>query len=112
MGTVGDRIKQRREALGLSQMQLAIKMGYNNRSAISRAETSGDEIGANRVKKFAEALNCTPAYLMGWKDVDFVVEDDDLEFFTEAYRRADDATKEMVRRILSYKEQFDKLKGE
>ena len=104
METVGDRIKQRRETLGLSQMQLAIKMGYNNRSAISRAETSGDDIGANRVKKFAEALNCTPAYLMGWKDVDFVVEDEDLEFVVEAYRHSDDATKEMVKRILAYKE--------
>ena len=104
METVGERIKKRREDLGLSQMQLAIKMGYNNRSAISRAETSGDDIGANRVKKFAEALNCTPAYLMGWKDVDFVVEDEDLEFVVEAYRHSDDATKEMVKRILAYKE--------
>ena len=110
METVGERIKKRREDLGLSQMQLAIKMGYNNRSAISRAETSGDDIGANRVKKFAEALNCTPAYLMGWKDVDFVVEDDDLEFFTEAYRRADDATKGMVRRILDYQQYFKRDK--
>ena len=109
METVGERIKKRREDLGLSQMQLAIKMGYNNRSAISRAETSGDEIGANRVKKFAEALNCTPAYLMGWKDVDFVVEDEDLEFVVEAYRHSDDSTKEMVKRLLTYN---DLIKGE
>jgi hypothetical protein len=47
---------------------------------------------------------------MGWKDVDFVVEDDDLEFFTEAYRRADDATKEMVRRILDYQQYFKRDK--
>lgn len=108
METVGERIKKRREDLGLSQMQLAIKMGYNNRSAISRAETSGDDIGANRVKKFAEALNCTPAYLMGWKEVDFVAEDEDLEFVVEAYRHSDDTTKEMVKRLLKYNEELNK----
>jgi hypothetical protein len=36
--------------------------------------------------------------------VDFVVEDEDLEFVVEAYRHSDDATKEMVKRILAYKE--------
>ena len=66
--TVGERIQQRREELGLSQTQLAYRMGYSNRSAISRAETSGDESGANRVVKFAEALKCSPAYLMGWEE--------------------------------------------
>ena len=67
---VGKRIQERREQLGMSQTQLAIKMGYSNRSAVSRAETSGDDIGTNRLKKFAEALNCSPAYLMGWEEID------------------------------------------
>lgn len=68
MFTVADRIKQRREELGLTQLELAKRMGYAGKSAISRAETSGDDIGANRIEKFAKALSCSPSYLMGWDE--------------------------------------------
>ena len=101
--TVGQRIQERREQLGLSQTQLATRMGYSNRSAISRAETSGDEIGANRIKKFAEALNCSPSYLMGWE-----VEAEDDTIILELYRNADDMTKEAVKRLLAYSEKLSK----
>lgn len=66
--TTGDRIKQRRIELGLTQDELAKKMGYSSKSAVSRTENSGDDIGVNRIKKFAEVLNTTPSYLMGWLD--------------------------------------------
>lgn len=106
--TVGERIKQRREELGLTQMQLAYKMGYNTRSSISRTEQAGDDIGTNRIVKFAEALNVSPAYLMGWEDgtgVDFTVTDDE-KLIIESYRRSDSDTKKMVKRLLAYAEKL------
>lgn len=109
--TVGERIKQRREELGLTQMQLAYKMGYNTRSSISRTEQAGDDIGTNRIVKFAEALNVSPAYLMGWEDdkhsarVDFIVSDDE-KLIIESYRRSDSDTKKMVKRLLAYAEKL------
>ena len=108
METVGERIKKRREDLGLSQMQLAIKMGYKSKSAICKVETVEDNITTDRIKDFAKALECSPAYLMGWKEVDFVVEDEDLEFVIESYRRSDDATKEMVKRVLAVPQFYTK----
>ena len=104
MYSVGERIKQRRKELGLTQGELAERMGYKSKSAICKVETVEDNITTDRIMDFAKALECTPAYLMGWKDVDFVVEDEDLEFVIESYRRADESTKEMVRRILDYQQ--------
>ncbi len=63
---IGERIKNRREELELSQTELAHRMGYSGKSAVSRAETSGDNVGTTRVCKFAHALKCSPSDLMGW----------------------------------------------
>lgn len=69
--TVGDRIKQKRIELGLSQDELATKMGYSSKSAVSRTENSGDDVGRKRVVAFAKALGCEPSELMGWSETVF-----------------------------------------
>lgn len=65
--TVGDRIKEQRELLGYSQEELANKMGIS-RQAISKAEKKEGSLTTAKVKKYAEALGCSEAYLMGWTD--------------------------------------------
>ena len=67
--TVGDRIKARREDLGWTQMDLAKRVGASNKAAVSIVEHSGNDIGLNRINKYADALGVTPAYLMGWTTV-------------------------------------------
>lgn len=67
--TVGERIKQRRKELHLTQEELAIRMGYKNKSAICRVEKDYEQnLTLDRVTAFAEALDTTPSYLMGWDD--------------------------------------------
>jgi len=66
--TVGDRIRLQRERLGLSQSELAERMGYAGKTSISKAETYGDNVTTTKVKRFAEALHCSWDYLMGWTD--------------------------------------------
>lgn len=67
--TVGERIKQVREAKGLSQDELAKRMGYKDRSSISKIEKDNDDnISMNTVQKAAESLGCSPLYLMEWVD--------------------------------------------
>lgn len=66
--TVGDRIRQRRMELGLTQAELGAKLGYNSRTAISNVEKGKEDLTTTRVRKFADALGVTPAYLMGWED--------------------------------------------
>ena len=66
--TIGERIKERRIELGLTQMELSQKMGYKNKSAICNVEKRGDNITSDRIEKLAAALECTPGYLMGWNE--------------------------------------------
>ena len=65
--TVGARIKNIRESKGMSQDELAKRMGYKDRSSISKIEkASDDNITLDSVQKFSEVLNCSPLFLMGW----------------------------------------------
>lgn len=65
--TMGERIRERRIALELSQDELAKRMGYKSRAAICKVETGEDNLAADRITKFAKALSTTEAYLMGWE---------------------------------------------
>ena len=67
--TIGQRIKQRRLELGLTQTELAERMGYTSRTSICTVEKDKEDLTTTRVKKFAEALETTPSYLMGWTDL-------------------------------------------
>ena len=64
--TVGERIKQRRIELNLSQEELALKVGYKSRSSINKIELARD-LPLRKVELMAKALDTTPAYLMGWE---------------------------------------------
>lgn len=66
--TVGERIKLKREQLGLSQTELAVRANYSDKSAISKLEHSGDNISMKQVERLAQALNCSSQYLMGWEE--------------------------------------------
>lgn len=64
--TIGERIKQKRIELDLSQDELAKKVGYKSRSSIQKIE-SARNLPLPKVEKMARALGCTPSYLMGWE---------------------------------------------
>ena len=66
--TVYEKIRQLREEQGLSQQDLADKMGYKSRSAINKIELGLRDISQSKVIAFAEALGVSPAYLFGWSD--------------------------------------------
>ena len=66
--TVADRVLERRTALGMTQTELAIKMGYKGKTSVSKIETAGDNITLKTIEKLAAALNTTHAYLLGWVD--------------------------------------------
>lgn len=67
MKHIGERIRERREQLGLSQDDLAKLMGYKSRSTINKIESGVNDITQSKVVAFAKALETTPAYLMGWE---------------------------------------------
>lgn len=68
MATLYDRIKSRRTELGLTVEELAHKMGYKDKSSISKIENGKADIPQSKIAAFADALETTPAYLMGWEE--------------------------------------------
>ena len=68
MATLYDRIKSRRIELGLTVEELAHKMGYKDKSSISKIENGKADIPQSKIAAFADALETTTAYLMGWEE--------------------------------------------
>ena len=64
----GLRIKNLRVDKGMTQDELAQKAGYTSRSSINKIELGLVDIPQSKIISIAEALNTTPAYLMGWVD--------------------------------------------
>lgn len=68
MMTIGERIKARRIAIGLTVDQLADRIG-KNRATVYRYESNDiEKFTVDVMYPIAEALNTTPEYLMGWVD--------------------------------------------
>lgn len=65
MSTIYDRIKARRQELGLTVEELAQQLGYKDKSSISKIENGKADIPQAKVALFARALHTTTAYLMG-----------------------------------------------
>ncbi len=66
-----DNIKAFRKQLGLSQEELALRVGYTDRSSIAKIEAGMVDLSQSKIAAFAEALGVSPARLMGiGSDVD------------------------------------------
>lgn len=66
--TIYDRIKELRLKKGISQLDLAISVGYKGRSAISKVENGERDISQSMIEKYAKALGVTPTYLLYGED--------------------------------------------
>lgn len=68
--TLGERVRQRREELKISQYELAKLIGYKSRSSINKIEMGLYHVPQDKMKQLAAALQTTPSYLLGWNDAD------------------------------------------
>lgn len=81
---IGIRIKQRRVELGLTQTELAERLECKNKSSVCKVER-GDEpnLSTDRISKYANALNTTVAYLLGYTEDP----NPNFDFDTNVYRQ-------------------------
>lgn len=97
------RIKARREELGLTQEELAHRVGYSSKSTIQKIERGVNALRQEKIAQLAHALATTPYWLMGWK------EEKNPELSLEelnvllAYRDAPEITKDNICLILKVK---------
>ena len=63
-----NRMKQRREELGMSYQALSDKVGIS-KSTLQRYETGSiKNMPVDKLEEIADALRVSPAYLMGWEE--------------------------------------------
>lgn len=72
---VGERIKARREQLNMTQDELAKKVGYTSRSSVAKVEANANGMVQSKLILFANALQTTPAYLLGWEEETYTKND-------------------------------------
>ena len=65
MSELARRVRERRAALGLSQEELADRMGYRSKSSITKLEKGINDLPQSKVEELAQALETTPAALLG-----------------------------------------------
>lgn len=112
MNSIGERIKMKRIEKGWSQRDLAAKMNYSNHSTIGKIEAGKVDIPQSRVVQFAEVLNTTVAYIMGWEEqiesdpvgaaeLHFeMIMDEDLAEIFEDFKKLDATKKKIVKDLV------------
>jgi transcriptional regulator with XRE-family HTH domain len=100
----------------MSQAELAKKLGYTNRSTISKIESGENDVTQSTLEKIAKALRTTPAYLLGgettqaeddevWELRDQLHKRPEMKILFDASRKA---TKEDIETVASLMEKLAK----
>lgn len=66
--TFGERVRIKRKEIGMTQLELAERLGYKDRSSVARIESGERDVPRPTIIALANALGVTPAYLMVWED--------------------------------------------
>lgn len=106
---IGKNILAARKELGLTQEELARRVGYKSKSAINKIETGVRDLPQKKIAAFADALGVTPGRLMGWDEkpaeelqdmgalaAQVIMDLDAMEMVRE-YMTMDDADRQAVR---------------
>lgn len=93
--TPGDRIKERRLALGLTLEELGKKVGVG-KSTVRKWETGYiANMRRDKIAKLADALGVSPLYIMGIEETDEPDVVDFLQHFSERQKPTDNLQKLM-----------------
>lgn len=71
--SIASRIKQLRHKEGLTQTDLAKLIGVSKQNLYKYENGIITNIPSDKIEALAQALNTTPAYLMGWEDEEKVL---------------------------------------
>lgn len=93
MSDISNKVRKRRLSLGLSQEDLAKKLGYKSKTTINKIESGVNDIPRKKIKDFAVALETTPEYFLDYsnslsstsstKDDNHIVEIDSITYEEE-----------------------------
>ena len=108
MSTIGSNIRSRRLELNMTQEELASKLGYKSKSTINKIELGTNDIPQSKIVQFANALDTTPSFLMGWEEqiktdavgiaelhFEMITDEAFVELFAD-YKKLDNTQKKIV----------------
>lgn len=61
---IGKKIRERRLALGMTQEELAQKVGFKTKSAINKIEMDKNDVNQTLLVRIAHALECEPTFFI------------------------------------------------
>ena len=64
--TTGQKIRMIRKRLGITQEELAQRIGYKSKTSITHIEQDRDK-SLDIIQNIAKVLDTSPAYLAGWE---------------------------------------------
>ena len=108
-------IKNERIKNGWTQTELALKVGYSDKSMIAKIEAGKVDLPQTKIRTFAEVFHCTESYLMGWDEEDDVpstltMDEKDL---LKKYNELDDESKrQLILMVAFLQDQQNKDKKE
>lgn len=98
-----ENIRELRKQNKWTQEELALRMGYSDRSMIAKIESGKVDISQSKIMEFAKVFDVDPGDLMGWQDPDYVIFPDDLtEKATELWRQYESLSPEKQAAFLNY----------
>ena len=76
--TVGDRIRKHRELSGISQTDLAEKIGVSKQTLYKYEKNVITNIPSDKIEEIAKVLNVSESCLMGWenKEIELINEEE------------------------------------
>lgn len=96
---IGDKVKQRRQELGLTQEELAHKMGYKSKSTINKIEKNVHDVSQSNLLKLASVLECHPSYFI---DVEIKHNEHYSEHLIEYAKRLSELPPDQLDNVMQY----------
>jgi transcriptional regulator with XRE-family HTH domain len=100
MSTVGQRVKEKRLELGMTQDALARAAGYHSRSTINKIESGERNLSFPRIAELADALGVTPDYLLGVESLS--PDSMEAKIGTALYQACGDMKKKEIKELIRY----------
>ena len=100
---IGERLKQLREALHLSQSYVADRVGVS-RSAIVKMEQGQRKVYHEELRRLSELYGVTSDYILqGDEDINA-----EAEYFARSYQQLTEADREEIMNIIKFKKRLRK----
>lgn len=101
MTGIGERIKAARKELGISQTELAQRLGLKSKSTICKIERGEDNLTTETIAKYAKALGVSIQYLLGREENKVVdIQNTRNKEFIELFKNTDPVVQESVVNLL------------